>query len=98
VVSLPFAVREKGTRINGSYKSEDGVDHEIIFYVTDSASKDSLREKNSGTYFFKSVDNRTRRHMNAVIRDLDPDEYFLLFHNESTSAAHKIRVRMYLER
>lgn len=96
-LTLPFTVKEKGARINGSYKTADGVDHEIIFYVTDEGSKDSLAANGTGRYYFRSLDSRTRQHMRSVLRDLDPGEYYLLFHNESESAGHVVDIKMSIE-
>lgn len=94
--SWRFVVDQKGARINGSYKTADGADHEIIFYVTDPQSKESLQKDNTGRYLYKSIDSK-HRHMNAVLRELDPGEYYLLFQNESSTAEHDVSVRMYLE-
>ena len=91
--SWRFVIDQKEARINGSYKTIDGVDHEIIFYVTDAESKESLQKTNTGSYYYRSIDSR-HRHMNAVLRDLDPGEYYLLFQNESPNAKHNITIRM----
>ena len=95
--SWPFSVTEENARINGSYTTEDGKEFEILFYVTDPASRESLENKNTGRYHFRSLDSRTRKHFNTILHQLDRGEYSLLFHNESDVNEHRVKVRMYLE-
>jgi len=94
--SWPFQVTEAGSRINGSFSTPDGKEHEILLYVTDPESKDTLQTKNTGRYAYRSIDSKNRR-MNSVLTDLDTGEYYLLFRNESKDVPHTVRIRMYLE-
>jgi len=94
--SWPFTV-EKDSRINGSYSTQDGVDYEIVFYVTDPENKESIENNETGRYEFRSIDFRTRKHFNTVLHNIEPGQYHLLFHNESTEKEHTVKIRMYLE-
>lgn len=94
--SWPFTAGDN-SRINGSFSTQDAVDGEIVFYVTDPANKESIERDETGRFEFRSVDFRTRRHFNSVLHDLDPGPYYLLFHNESTDKEHTVKIRMYLE-
>jgi hypothetical protein len=95
--SWPFAVTEENARINGSYMTADGKETEIIFYVTDPASRDSLEKNNTGRYSYRSIDSRTRKHLNSILQPLDRGQYVILFHNESGADEHVVKVRLYLE-
>lgn len=94
--SWPFTV-ETDARINGSFSTEEGVDNEIVFYVTDPENKESIEKNETGRYEFRSIDFRTRRHFNTVLHNIKPGQYHLLFHNESAEKARTVKIRMYLE-
>lgn len=94
--SWPFKV-EKHARINGSYTTASGVDHEIIFYVVDAANKESIERNQTGSFHFRSLDDRKVRHLNSVVRELPPGDYYVMFHNESKTTNHTVKVRMHLE-
>lgn len=94
--SWPFQVKEPGSRINGSFSTPDGKEYEILMYVTDPQSKDSLQTTNTGRYDYKSIDSKNRR-MNAVLKDLAQGDYYLLFRNESKDTAYTVSIKMSLE-
>lgn len=92
-----FSIKEEGARINGSYSTEGGADQEVLFYVADPEYIDSLQKNQTGRYHFKSIDSRANTHMTSVTRQLDPGDYYVLFHNESKLANRTVRVRMFVE-
>ena len=94
--SWPFKVVEKGSRINGSFSTVEQQDFDILLYVTDPVSKDSLQTSNTGSYNYRSIDSKNR-HMTGVVKDLDPGDYYLLFRNESKDQPRTVRIRMYIE-
>lgn len=94
--SWDFSVGDGG-RVNGSYTTASGVDHEIVFYIVDPANKDSIQKDQTGSFHFRSLDRTKNQHLQSVVKELPPGDYVLMFHNESRSAEHTVKVRMFLE-
>ena len=92
----PFKA-DKDARVNGSYSTDSGIDHEIIFYIVDAANKDSIERDQTGSYYFRSLDDRKSRHLSSVMREIPAGDYFVMFHNESRSSNHNVKVRLHLE-
>ena len=96
--TFPFKVTEKGSRLNGSFDTGTEKSYPIMFYVTDPDSAVTLREKNTGSYNFRSVNPRGTIYSGSVLKELDPGDYVFLFHNESDHESKTINIRMSLER
>jgi hypothetical protein len=94
--SWPFKA-EKDARVNGSYSTVSGADHEIIFYIVDAANKDAIERDQTGSFYFRSLDDRKVKHLTSVMREIPPGDYFVMFHNESKTSDHTVKVRMHLE-
>jgi len=96
--TFPFKVTEKGSRVNGSFDTGTDKSYPVMFYVTDPASAVTLKEKNTGSYNYRSVNPRGTIYSGSVLKELDPGDYVFLFHNESDQESKTITIRMSLER
>lgn len=96
--SFPFKVKEKGSRVNGSFDTGTDKSYPIMFYVTDPDSAITLKERDVGSYDYRSVNSRGTTYSASILKELDPGDYVFLFHNESESESRKVNIKMSVER
>jgi hypothetical protein len=96
--SFPFKINEKGSRVNGSFDTGTDKSYPIMFYVTDPESAITLKERDVGSYDYRSVNSRGTTYSAAIVKELDPGDYVFLFHNESESESRKVNIKMSVER
>lgn len=96
--SFPFKITEKGSRVNGSFNTGTDKSYPVMFYVTDPESAVTLKEKNVGSYNFRSVDSKGSIYSGSILKELDPGNYVFLFHNESDSEQRTVNITMFVER
>lgn len=93
----PFEVTERAARVNGSYSTQGGADHEIEFWVVKDKYKEQIMQKGTGEFVYRSTEAGSGRHRQSILREIEPGNYYLLFRSESSSREHSVTVRMSLE-